>query len=142
MLLLSYRILFLVAIQDYNSETISSTLQHFCGQVINCFICLKYLFITQCKLCIYAFHITYNPQEGDWDLPLDIIVSFHYFSLFSLLFSLFCCFSFFISQIIFKNLTTLQLDLTSKNLNLTGATYLEIIREVSLHYVDLGKGCE
>ncbi|PVD25661.1 hypothetical protein C0Q70_13320 [Pomacea canaliculata] len=47
-----------------------------------------------------------------------------------------------VSKIIFKNITTFQINLGSNNINMTGATYLEIIRDVRLTYVDLGKGCE
>ncbi|XP_025104486.1 uncharacterized protein LOC112570317 [Pomacea canaliculata] len=45
-------------------------------------------------------------------------------------------------QIIYKNLTTQQVDLVSKDIPLTNAMYLEIVNDVSLSYVNLGRGCD
>ncbi|XP_025105622.1 uncharacterized protein LOC112571046 [Pomacea canaliculata] len=44
-------------------------------------------------------------------------------------------------QITYNNDTTQQVDLAS-DINLTNATYLEIVRNVSLSYVNLGRGCD
>ncbi|XP_025105420.1 uncharacterized protein LOC112570918 [Pomacea canaliculata] len=47
-----------------------------------------------------------------------------------------------IMEIMYNNRTTQQLNLLSNKINLKGATYLEIIRDVQLFYVDLGRGCD
>ncbi|XP_025104487.1 uncharacterized protein LOC112570318 [Pomacea canaliculata] len=44
--------------------------------------------------------------------------------------------------IMYKNHTPHHFDLLSNNITLKGATYLEVINDVQLSYVDLGKGCD